>query len=457
MGIPLLLCLAALSGGEEDTNVVVFGGGWGPEGNQSSIEADAGRLTNLFDAKLLFARGDASRTVQTASAADAVSARLGLLFGRSEALDVHYRPTQLAPKGPATSKALRKTLSVLARRRTGGVVFGAGHGSPALQDEPATLDLWGDSLDVTELAKTLDASGARGSITFVLGQCHSGAFADIVHIGGHPKAPLARPIRCVLAAAPAHLDAAGCSPDADLPESKAFLHMIAKAYEKGADFDRDGSVGLDEAFAYARIHDATIDVPVRSSEVWLRRQLGMVDLRSTTREELYAHADPGERAILETLIPAGSPEALSSRFQNYLRRAKKRNLALQAREDRFENARNTALDVVFSIWPELTNPYHSKARALLAGAAPELMALWTQPEIKAMEQAHQQWLKAQRSHLSFNKDMAILNRWLRTARSVEGRRNLNRPARKRLELLRTCERRPLTPVATSRESQPHHR
>ena len=42
----------------------------------------------------------------------------------------------------------------------------------------------------------------------------------------------------------------------------------------GADYNHDGRVGMDEAFAYSLIHDTSIDVPVCTSDIYLRQVKG---------------------------------------------------------------------------------------------------------------------------------------------------------------------------------------
>jgi hypothetical protein len=39
----------------------------------------------------------------------------------------------------------------------------------------------------------------------------------------------------------------------------------------GVDYNRDGRVGMDEAFYYTLANDRSIDVPVNTSDVFLRR------------------------------------------------------------------------------------------------------------------------------------------------------------------------------------------
>ena len=121
-----------------------------------------------------------------------------------------------------------------AENTKGTIVFGVGHGSPATKEDPAALELFGpdDSLEVDELAKAIDAVPRKAPLALVLGHCHSGAFVDIAFVGADPKARVAEPPRCVLAAVPRERQAAGCSPDADDPDARAYMALIAEALAK---------------------------------------------------------------------------------------------------------------------------------------------------------------------------------------------------------------------------------
>jgi hypothetical protein len=421
----------------------VFGGGWGPEGNQASIERDALRLGALLpEADVLFADGASDRrTVQTATAADPLSWRLGLVFGRTDALGVTYRRPRIRPRGPATPGAVMAALVELARRPSGGVAFGVGHGRPAAQDAPAALELWGGPLDVAALARELDAGAARGPLALVLGQCHSGAFRDIAYRAADASAPLARPARCVLAAVPRDREAAGCSPDARDPRARAFVHALATGVERGVDYDGDGDTGLDDAFAFALVHDDTVDVPVRTSDLWLREEMGEIDLAEVTRPALLAAAPPAERAALEALQPEGAPREVQERHERLAARAEALDARLAGLEGAFEDARLAALDQLLDAFPELANPYHPRARALLAGAATAVRRVWSADPrpIRALEAADRRWTESASDRWALETEAARLERWLRVAASVWGARQLEGEARRTWRRLRACE------------------
>ncbi len=209
-----LLAAALLAAPPDRPAILIFGTGWGAEGTQASIEAHALSLAAAVPPdQLLIGGGPQLRSIQADGAYDELADLLGLVLDRRDGLHVEYRRPQRSDVGAATKAGLLQALDRLIAQARPVVVWGAGHGSGASDDQPASLELWGpdDQLDVTSLALHLDQAALKAHVAFVLGQCHSGAFADLMYAGGDPKRGLATPTRCVLAAVPADREAAGCT------------------------------------------------------------------------------------------------------------------------------------------------------------------------------------------------------------------------------------------------------
>lgn len=439
--------------------VLVFGGGWGAEHTQASIEADVKALFGAMapgQARVLFADGGRGRAVQTATVVDATSLRLGLVLGRQDGLGATYRPVEMATDGEATLEVLAEALAGLGQRMDGGVVFGAGHGSPAAE-EPASLDLWDGPLDVPSLAALLDEM-ARGPVLFVLGQCHSGAFARIVHEGARVEAPLARPTRCVLAAAPPEREASGCSPDASREASKAFLRTLVDGLSGAGDYDGDGSVTLDEALAFTRIHDPSVDVPVRSSELWLAgldapepgsARVFLGGGKTRARESWFAQADAAERAVLEALFEGAEVFEVQQHLRALRAEAEALDTRFEAAEAEFLDRQAVAYGRLLEAWPELAHPYHPKTRALLAGDASSVVAVWDADPgpFLALEAADAQVSGLSERRWALERSIARAERWMWVASSVIRRQALEPARAAELAALRACERRAL-PIRT---------
>jgi hypothetical protein len=431
-----------------DPRVVIFGGGWGAEGTQASIEEHVALLAKVLAPSrpaVLFAGEPDTRSVQVAlQEDDPIDRVLGVLFDRRDHLHVGYRKKKIQ-SGTASKETLLATIAAHTAPE-GLIVLGAGHASRAEGDRDAALDLWGpdDKLSVSELAKHLDRT-AKGSVAFVLGQCHSGAFADLMYRGG--KGPsLAKPERCVLAAVPADREASGCTPDVDDPEADAYMAMIAEALEKRADFDGDGATSLAEAHAYARIHDRTIDVPVASSELWLFARLGsrLPRVEGVRLPSLLQSARPTERAVLEgieggRLLRAGPravAEALDALEAEIDEGAKKLDAVLDERDA----IRRRLVDRVLTKWPELVNPYHRVSRNLLAGDAVEVVEMVKQqPEWIQLLEKDEEIGARDRQLFSLEKQAAQIPRFVRAVQVVAGERLLSKNDRRTFSALLACE------------------
>lgn len=442
--LPLLTLLAAAG-----PNVVVFGGGWGPEGTQASIEAHVQALAETLspaEPTVLFAGDPKLDTVQVAAEREnEVDALLGLVFDRRTHLQVEYRKKRIG-QGTASKEAVLAAITASAAK-DGLVILGAGHGTGETADQPAALELWGpdDKLSVQELAKHLDGL-KKGPVALVLGQCHSGAFTSVAYEGGQPPR-LASPPRCVLAAVPADREAAGCTPDLTDPSARSYMALIAEALGDGkADYDGDGAVSLAEAHAYARIHDQTVDVPVSSSEVWLLNRLGAraPRLERIRLKRILRKARPQERAVIEKLengrLVRSGTKKVAAELRAIDARIDEAADRLDQALDQKDKLRRHLVDAVLARWPELVNPYHHESRALIAGDAKEIVAFVKgRPEYRELVRRGEEIASRDRRILSLEKKSARLERFVRAAQVIAGERLLKRRDRRAFETLLACE------------------
>jgi len=453
--VPSLVAALALIGanGVADArpHVIIFGGGWGPDGTQASIEAHVQALaaaTKAARPTVLFAGGAAgTRSVQiVAPVFDEDSKILGLLFERPTNLDVDYRTPTVASAGPATKASL---LEVLSKAKGPTIALGVGHGSRGADDDVARLDLWGgpgDALAVDELAKLVDRR--TSPIALVLGHCHSGGFTDLMYPGAIPAANIASPARCVLAAIPRDREASGCTADIRDPSARAYAAVVAEALAgaDGADLDGDRKVTLAEAHAYARINDPTIDVPVSTSEAWMRAVVAEVPPRIAGRhlQQIVESARPTERAVVVALAPKGPIAAAEQRFDQLAAKMEVQDKAIGKLEERRAGLRRRLEDRIIERWPELANPLHPIARALLAlKPNPIVHAAKTAPELKEILAVDTLLAAADGKLATLERDSAKLERWLRAVENVvfEGaiRRSGTKQQRASLDALLACE------------------
>lgn len=451
----LLVLLLASVGGRLEAKppaVLIFGGGWGPDGTQVSIEAHVMALADVLapaGPEVLFAGPDAkARSVQViAERPDEVGEFLALIFGEGTGVGVDYRPPTRAASGPATESKLIEALTQRAEHVQGTVVFGVGHGQLLGEEDQqeSGLALWGsrDALSLSRFAEAIDRVRWKGPLAMVLGQCHSGGFARLAFAGAKPRRGLARPTRCVLAAVPEDRPASGCTSDLDDASARAFMAIIAEAFSRAseADLDKDRAVSLAEAFTYARIHDQTVNVPVRSSELYLR---GAVSAPKSIpkRKVLLSSAPIEERAVLQSVVTEGEFEDVKAQFDALMDRRRQGGDRLDELIRRSDEARATVQEILFSEWPELTSRLHATSRRLLSLDAREIRAfLEGRPELEALRNARAAETQQEAELEALERQSARLERWIRAAENVAYERSLKgRPGdRRHLAALRACE------------------
>lgn len=438
----------------EQPSVIIFGGGSSPDSNQASIEAHVAALGRVLEGKkpeILFAAGTDARTVQVRSAiADPAGDLLSAILGDGAPSGVDYRPSSL--RGSAASReALFAALERSRENSAGTIVFGAGHGLPAEDEHPAVISLWGadGDLGVDVLARVLDAGPRRAPAAFVLGQCHSGAFADLMYVAGDPKRGLAKPVRCTLAAVPGDRPASGCTADVNDPSARAYLAVIALGLaDPRADLDGNGAISLSEAHAFARIEDETVDVPVSSSEAWLRKRIGETKAPKMSFDRLVARARPEEKAVLLGLKPSLRPVSISaveSALQKLDDKIEALDRELQSLEKTHDRARREARAWILSRWPDLVNPFSAAARSLLASRASEIASALEKSEVYPGFASSTQAINAKAEQIeTLDLEAARLERWHRAAMNVvleeELRKKKDRAGINGLEALLACER-----------------
>ncbi len=214
--------------------------------------------------------------------------------GRPQTKDVLYAGENggdrfRAPRLPSLDAPNRlRDFDAQARALTSGrraplLLYFTGHGSPspAGDDDDSSYDMWGgDDLSVRHLAGVLNRIPPAVPVTVIMVQCFSGSFGNLLFQNADPHVPLAPRHLCGFFASVAQRPAAGCTPnvnEADYHDFTGYFFAALSGTDRqgrptsGADYDGDGRVGMNEAFAYTLIHDDSIDTPVCTSDIFLRR------------------------------------------------------------------------------------------------------------------------------------------------------------------------------------------
>jgi hypothetical protein len=311
-------------------SVLTVGGGPEPRSNQVAIESNVRYVDRLLPQntalkRILFGDGKGQDPIvqyrDEGEPPSEAEQAFRVLFGQStDNARIRYRKPELpvlngASNRASLSEALKEYVSEPAGRPL--LVYFTGHGNQNRQDnDNNTFALWGErGLTVRELSQQLETLPPARPVVVVMVQCYSGAFGNLIFEGGAPTNPLQdRPI-CGFFATTRERVAAGCTPavnEADYDDfTSYFFAGLTGTTRVGKrvsppDYNKDGRVGMDEAFAYALITEPSADVPVATSDVFLRRFVPMSDddFVQVPFSRILALASPAQRAVLESLSSA---------------------------------------------------------------------------------------------------------------------------------------------------------
>lgn len=306
-----ILPLAALvgGGGAPEMQTLVVGGGPDKPHNQVAIEANVRYFAKILPPgtpmRVIFADGNPE------------SVNVQILKDRR----ISYRKPDL-PRldGPATLEQVRNEFNLLGKSiadkpTTPTLIYFTGHGSGDERSNYANnrYDLWDDQeLTVRGLASCLNSLPVQSPTTIVMVQCFSGAFGNLLFEHGDPAQPLTDRDLCGFFAATDQRMAAGCTPEineADYQDFSGYFFAALTGTDRvgrkagNADYNRDGRVGMNEAFAYCLMYDESIDVPVCTSDVFLRKFVTTADddIMKTPYPQVRKWADAAQGAALDGL------------------------------------------------------------------------------------------------------------------------------------------------------------
>jgi hypothetical protein len=350
-----------------------------PALNQVSLEQDGELVRRVLGPSGLFlsAGGPGAHDVQVQRTpsdrgGDPFLAELADLIAPHAGRDSRYRPSRLPIHAAATIDEVRATLSRLLRAgRAPLLLYLGGHGEQGETARQSYVTLWaGHQLTVERLAGLLDS--ATRPVRLVVAVCYGGAFAETVFRGADPRQGAASS-RCGFFATMPDLPATGCDPNPDRKGQEGyalhFFHALAgqdrggkPLLGKAVDFDGDGRVSLAEAHARTRIDLDSVDVPISTSERWLRE----VAPRKGPRRALPL---PEERAVVHALARrTGLPEELEACRRELAEREREIEEALrrldQASAAVDETVRAAIGDLLVR-WPVLDDPWHPDFAELL--------------------------------------------------------------------------------------------
>lgn len=292
---------------------LIIGGGPTRASNQVAIESNVRYVSRLLP------QSSAYRVLFTDGKLESANVQFRAPNGT-----LAYRTPDLPRlNGSADLPTVRAELTAVATEartqpQSDVLLYFTGHGSPDRRTTYANnwFSLWGNGrFTVTELARSLEAFPASTPITLIMVQCFAGAFGNVLFQNGDPKGALIEQrVAGFFAAVPERV-AAGCTPAINEAEYKDFSSYFFAALTgqdrmgrpvTGADYNQDRRVGLDEAFAWTLVHDDSIDTPVCTSDMFLRRFVTMADseISALSYKTVSSWATPAQRAALDGLSGA---------------------------------------------------------------------------------------------------------------------------------------------------------
>lgn len=413
IGLLASLCIGPSIGLSRDYFLTIAGG-YAPQGNQASLEANVLFFQRLLSTKQLsgthkvyFADGfDGGHDLQVLRRKDsqptpAIKA-LSDIFRLQTDEELVYRNHQVPNiSGGIRSADIREGLKLIGAQLSSGdrlFVYVTAHGGSARdRDSNTSITCWGNRpLAMTEFSGWLDKLPKDITVISVMAQCYCGGFANTIFEAGDDAEGFAENLRCGFFAQQADLPAAGCRPDVENDEEYssyfwgAFLGSSRTGKAVGTvDCNGDGRVSLAEAHAYAVLASETTDIPLRSSETILRKFSRIAGYDVDPRRARDEEAEEAEEAVTpdadaklaymtgtvyeiaargqpeQTRIIVGLAEKLGipiasevgeviKRYE--LQRDEFRNSRGPGRRPRGFSARRKVQAAVIEKWPELEDP-----------------------------------------------------------------------------------------------------
>lgn len=335
-------CLCISQSAQATDYFLTIGGGYSKSGNQASLEANVVFYQQLLADKhqgprrhdIFFADGnDPGADLQVLAEKPEKSLApatdfLAVLHRRRSEEQITYRNHRV-PKiaGPLDPKLIRTNLEALAKSARGGdrlIVYVTAHGSEGPRDDRfnTTLDCWNNrKITAREFTGWLDMLPAEMPVVMVMAQCYCGGFGRTIFEGLDEKKGLSPQLRVGFFAQQHNLPAAGCRPDIEHDEefSSYFWGALSGHTRNGkpitgCDIDNNGIVSFAEAYAHAVIAGETIDIPLRTAEVFLRTYSRLtLELDEETPSDGEEAAEKEQLKLLtmtgklETLVEDGDP------------------------------------------------------------------------------------------------------------------------------------------------------
>ena len=471
------LCFAGLLAGSVfgKDHVLTIGGGYSPAGNQISLERNviffekllAERLPEGVGHDLYFADGssphpDLQFQIESEDVPRANRLMAGL-FGSEDNLENQYRDNVLENvRGGSSPAEVERWFEEEGSKLASGdrlILYVTAHGSRSGQkDNRFNTKIWmwdRKNIDAAKLAGLLKGLPEGVSVMTVMVQCYSGGFSHLIFDENNAKQGRAARNICGFFATVCDREAAGCTPDVNEANYDEFSsHFWAAlrgqtrmdALTGPCDYDRDGRVSFEEAHAYAILMSRNIDVPVKTSDAYLRVYSKLhskehPDLlgHDTSYSEILKLAGPVERVVLEGLSTRLGLEgeqrgaAMKKETDRLVEEMKTQEGRRKAQKKTLDGVRNEIAQAIRNRWPALENKHSPGAVALLSEAgrrAEFVKAVEEHPKFTEWDKLRSERDALEEEKLDLWKKYATHGRFVRAFENVAYAANLAKVADK---------------------------
>ena len=470
-----LMLLVALSGGAArgEDHFLTIGGGYSPTGNQVSLEKNVLYFQRLLSDlhlanqphEIFFSDGDDPRRdvefADPSAATPRVNMLLARVFDKEDLLDYRFRTHQVPGiRGASSPDNLDRWFSEVGARLKPGdrlIVYLTGHGGKGTDVQNPHFFMWNRrQMDMKDFASRLDKLPESVPVVLVMVQCYSGGFANAIFKDGDAKAGLSAANRCGFYATVSDRPAAGCTADIHDENYKEYStsfwsalcgHSRTGESVAPPDYDGDGRVSFAEAHAYTVLSSDTIDIPVKTSDAFLRafsktkaNNLPALLTVDSPYEALLAVASPIDRAVLEGLSSQlglrGARRAQAARELAAKVEKERGGIDRDKKKlsDKYQAARLQIAETVKFRWPELQNPWHPQAIDDLRLEGSEIVAaIEAHDSFSTFDQMHNELEQRSSQSLDLERRWAKCQRFLRFAENVALAGNLAKVATQEIQ------------------------
>ncbi|MBV07837.1 C13 family peptidase [Rubinisphaera sp.] len=477
--IPLLLVSCGMASAVEAKDCfLTIGGGYSPTGNQISLERNVeyfqGVLAESYEGNIqhdiLFSDGsDPQRDLQyydPQQPLPKIYELLGQVFDTESGQDYRYRNHQIGNlRGPSSVTEWDRWVNEVGSKMTADdrlFIYATAHGGKSSDKKRSGntyLYLWNkEKISVEQFANSLRKLPENVPVVLVMVQCYSGGFANSMFPNGDPAQPLDNRDIVGFFATIETQPAAGCT--ADIHEenyheySSSFWAAISgstRTQEEvtNCDCNGDGLMSFSEAHSYTVATSTTIDIPISTSDVFLRtysKTSGEVDdevhllTESSPIEELRQSARPNQAFALTELgkhleLTGDDWKAAIAEKKKSLEATKKSLDSEDSSLKRQWSAKKSVIQKeILTKWPELNNRWHPLVPQIIADQQNDMIeAIESHPEFAAWQKLHSQRKELSVKKLDNRKDLAKCERVLYLLKTLALTANLRHFASEELQ------------------------